>query len=40
LLELGDSFGNINLKDHVLDTINEIITKDKSGEEYIVYCVK
>lgn len=29
LLELGDIFGNINLKNHVLDTLHEFIGKDK-----------
>ena len=49
LLELGDSFGNINLKvilsfntlqDHVINTLNEFIAKDKAGSDYIAYCVK
>lgn len=40
LLELGDPFGNINLKNYVQDTINELIAKDKAGADYITYCVK
>ena len=40
LLELGDSFGNINLKDYVLDTLNELRGKDKQWADYINYCIK
>lgn len=51
LLELGDSFGNINLKvriiiqfkcvqSHVLETLNEFMRADKQGSDYITYCVK
>jgi hypothetical protein len=40
LLELGDAFGSINLKNHVQDTMNELVAKDKAGADYILYCVK
>ena len=40
LLELGDAFGNINLKDHVVNTLNEFISKDKAGSDYIAYCIR
>ena len=40
LMELGDSFGNLNLKDHVINTLNDFIAKDKAGSDYIGYCVR
>lgn len=37
LLELGDPFGNINLKNHVQDVLNEV-AREKA--DYLVYCVR
>lgn len=34
LLDLGDSFGNIDLKEHVLQAL------EASNKEYLQYCVK
>ena len=31
LLELGDEFGSINLKNHVQDTLNGFIKNEKGG---------
>ena len=40
-MELGDAFGNLtNLKDHVVNTLNEFVAKDKAGSEYIAYCIR
>eukprot|EP00347_Sterkiella_histriomuscorum_P024270 403331713 len=40
LIELGDSFGNINLKNHIQDTLAEFTKTDKAGAEYLMYCVR
>lgn len=39
LVELGDSFGNINLKNYIQETLNEFV-KGAGGAEYLSYCVK
>lgn len=38
LMELGDSFGSINLRNHVQDELANFLSKDKTG--YIPYCVR
>lgn len=40
LLELGDSFADINLKGFVQEQLNEFIQKEQNGLTYMVYCVE
>jgi len=40
LLELGDPFAQINLKNFVLDSLNDFIKEGPQGAQYIKYCVE
>lgn len=40
LLELGDAFGNINLKNYIQEQLQEFAKGEKGGAEYLAYCVR
>lgn len=40
LVELADSFAAVDIMDYVEDSLNEIVTTEAQGCEYVYYCAK
>jgi len=40
LIELGDEFAQVDIMDFVEDSLNEIVSKEEKGCEYVYYCAK
>jgi hypothetical protein len=40
LIELGDDFAQVDIMDYVEDSLNEIVSTEKQGCEYVYYCAK